>query len=307
MKIYYLLSVFVLFLLLNQITVAQQNNFNFYPDSLNKKRLNTMIVGTSVLYGVSMVSLYNLWYKDYPQSKFHFINDNNEWRLMDKMGHSFSTYNIGRLGYASFKYTGLSEKKATWYGGMMGFTYLTVVEILDGFSEEWGASAGDLIANTFGLAFFISQQLIWKEQRIILKYSYHPTKYADYRPDLLGRNFLQSLIKDYNGSTYWASANISSFFPKNFNFPKWLNIAFGYGADGMTAAVHNSYSYNGQTIPEFKRKSQYYLSLDLDLTRIPTNSKFLHLLFNALSVLKFPMPTIELDSKGNFKFHPVYF
>jgi hypothetical protein len=29
----------------------------------------------------------------------------------------------------------------------MGFAFLTAVEVLDGFSSEWGASSGDIIAN----------------------------------------------------------------------------------------------------------------------------------------------------------------
>ena len=113
-------------LLFSGIASAQQNNFEVYPDSLNKKRLKNLIITESVLYGASMVGLYYLWYKEYPQSKFHFVNDNNSWRSMDKMGHFFSTYNISRLGYSSFRWTGLSEKKATWYGGLVGYSYMTI-------------------------------------------------------------------------------------------------------------------------------------------------------------------------------------
>ena len=36
--------------------------------------------------------------------------------------------------------------------------FLTTVETLDGFSEEWGASWGDLIANTSGTFVFIGQE-----------------------------------------------------------------------------------------------------------------------------------------------------
>lgn len=297
----------VALLLLTEIVSAQQNHFKIYPDTLNKKRLKTMIIAESATYAVSMIGFYNLWYKDYPQTNFHFINDNNHWRSMDKMGHIFSTYNLGRLGYASLRWTGLSENKSIWYGGLIGFTYLTVIEILDGFSKEWGASTGDLIANTIGSSLFISQQLVWKEQRIVLKYSNHPTSFSDYRPDLLGENFVQSLIKDYNGSTFWLSANIHSFLPNNSLFPKWLNIAFGYGADGMTGAYRNSTEYNGETLPTFKRITQFYIALDIDLTKIPTRSKFMHILFNALSFIKIPLPTFEFNSGGNLKFHPIYF
>ena len=62
--------------------------------------------------------------------------------------------------------------------------FLTTVETLDGFSKEWGASWGDLIANTSGTFVFIGQELLWKEQRIQMKYSFKASEYAKYRPDL---------------------------------------------------------------------------------------------------------------------------
>jgi len=60
----------------------------------------------------------------------------------------------------------------------------------------------------------------------MLKYSFSKTAYAKLRPNTLGGNFIQQALKDYNGQTYWLSANIWSF-NKESNFPKWLNIAFG--------------------------------------------------------------------------------
>jgi len=146
--------------------------------------------------------------------------------------------------------------------------YLTTVEIFDGFSAGWGASGGDVIANVSGAAAFISQQLIWKEQRIALKWSYHPTKYAVYRPDLYGTNELQHMLKDYNGHTYWLSGNIHSFLPEKSTFPCWLNIAVGYGATGMTGASNNPAFYEGSPIPPFERYRRYYISPDIDLSRI---------------------------------------
>jgi hypothetical protein len=53
---------------------------------------------------------------------------------------------------------------------------LTAVEVLDGFSSEWGASSGDIIANASAL--LVSQELLWKEQRITPKFSFHTTQYA---------------------------------------------------------------------------------------------------------------------------------
>ena len=111
----------------------------------------------------------------------------------------------------------MPRKKAIWYGGIYGSFFLTTIEILDGYSEEWGSSWGDLIANTAGTTMLISQELFWKEQRIQLKYSFFPSEYAKHNPSLLGKNTLQQSLKDYNGQTLWVSININDFLPNSIS------------------------------------------------------------------------------------------
>ena len=115
------------------------------------------------------------------------------------------------------------------------------------------------------------------------------------------------MIKDYNGHSYWISGNISSFLPEGSKFPKWLNIAVGYGAEGMTGAFNNSLDQNGQPIPQFSRYRKFFLSVDIDLTRIPTKSKVLKGIFTVLSFIKIPAPALEYNTLGQLKFYPFYF
>lgn len=265
-----------------------------------------MIIGGSTVYAGSMIGLYQVWYSNYPQTSFHFINDNKEWLQLDKCGHATTSYYVGVIGYNALKSAGLDEKKAVWYGGSLGFAYLTVIEILDGFSKEWGASGGDLMANTFGSAAFISQQLLWHEQRLMLKWSYYPTSYPVYRPEVLGRTSGEQIIKDYNGHTYWISANIKSFLPEPSRFPGWVNLAVGYGGEGMTGGTSNPLIVNGVTLPDFNRTRHFYLSPDIDLTRIPVHSKTLRFMLKVAGFIKFPMPALEF-SKSGVKIHALYF
>lgn len=276
-------------------------------DTLNKARLTGVIAGTCVIYAGSMIGLNSLWYKNYPKSSFHFINDNDEWLQLDKAAHATASYYIGLVGYNGLRWAGVNEKEAAWYGGSLGFAFLTVIEILDGFSAEWGASTGDLIANGIGTAAFISQQLCWEEQRILMKWSSHLTDYATYRPEILGSSFPERIFKDYNGQTFWLSANIRSFMKKENRFPGWLNIAVGYSADGMTGSRFNPATNNkGEPIPAFDRRRQFYLAPDIDLTRIKTGSEFLNKTLRFFGFLKFPLPAIEFGKEG-VKFHPLYF
>lgn len=308
LKFIFKIKLFCLLILLVSLTNYCFSQFSLSDSTtINKSRLNGVIISESVLFAGTMAGLYSLWYKDYPMNGFHLLNDNAEWLQIDKAGHATTSYYIGKIGYEALKWSGVKENKAIWYGGLYGSVYLLTIEILDGFSAEWGFSLGDFTANTFGSALFISQQLAWHEQRIMLKYSTHFTDYAQYRPNLMGNNWPQRIIKDYNGCTYWLSGNIHSFLPKNSGFPKWLNIAIGYGAEGMIGANSNPAVFDGKKMPTFERYRQFYLSLDIDLTRIPTKSKTLDLLFDLIGFIKIPLPTLEYNTHEGFRGHAIYF
>ena len=175
------------FLFVSVFSQAQSDSNAFLKpsDTLNKPRRTGVYVGESVALGVTLVGLNQLWYKDYPKSDFHFINDNNQWLQMDKLGHLYSTYHLGRVGAEMLQWSGASKKEQLIYGSTLGLGFLTVVEVFDGFSQEWGASSGDIIANVSGTALYVSQELLWKEQRITPKFSFHQTKFASQRPETL--------------------------------------------------------------------------------------------------------------------------
>ena len=281
--------------------LQSQNSFWEKSDTLNIKRRNAIVISESVLATGTLFALNELWYKDYPRSSFQFKNDNNDWKQMDKAGHLMTAYYFGKIGMNTLNWAGVSKKNQLIYGATLGFSFLTAVEVLDGFSEQWGASIGDIAANAAGTTLLIGQELLWNEQRIKLKYSFHQTKYADIRPETLGGSFLEQTIKDYNGQTYWLSANVWSF-NKTGNFPKWLNIAFGYGADGMLFGTN---SKENRLLQNPYR--QFYLSFDADLTKIETKSKFLKTVFSVVNFIKIPAPALEFNTKNGFKLHYLYF
>ncbi|MBU0489008.1 MAG: YfiM family protein [Bacteroidetes bacterium] len=265
-------------------------------DSVNTRKRVALVAGIGVAgYAGSMVFLNDLWYKDFPRSSFHFFNDNKEWQQMDKVGHGVSAFWTSSYGIDAMRWTGISDKKAILYGGLYGTFFLTTIEVLDGFSAGWGASAGDLIANTAGSLLAVGQELIWNEKRFQLKYSFHTSDFAQYRPDVLGKNFAQQLLKDYNGQSYWLSCNLKSWLPPESKFPDWLHIAFGYGASGMIGATDNVMPDGREFC--FSRYRRYFLSVDVDPSRIKTNKRFLKLLFKSLSVIKIPAPALELSRK----------
>ena len=282
-------------------SLAKISNFLEPSDSLNVSRRNAVVITEASLATITLIGLDQLWYADYPRSKFKTINDGQEWAQMDKLGHVFSSYQLGRIGAQSLNWAGVSERDQLLYGSTLGLGFLTAVEVMDGFSEEWGFSWSDMVANTIGTGLYVGQELLWHEQRVVLKYSFHRTRFAQERPDKLGNGLFEEFLKDYNGQTYWLSANIKSFV-KSEAIPSWLNLAFGYGAEGMLTG-----NANDALFPNQNRVRQYYLSLDVDLSRIKTNSRFLKTIFDVFNVIKVPFPAIELNSKGRVKLHYLYF
>lgn len=297
------LKYLILFVLVSSFSYSQQklNRFLKPSDTLNKPRRNAVIISEASIAGLTLVGLNQLWYADFERSKFHTVNDNNEWLQMDKVGHVFSSYQMGRFGAELFNWSGVSKKDQLVYGATLGFSFLTAVEMLDGYSEEWGFSWGDILANASGTGLYIGQELLWNEQRIALKYSFHKTKYANLNPDKLGETTLEQILKDYNGQTYWLSFNLHSFF-KESKIPKWLNVAVGYSGEGMLSA---SKVIDSQVLTSNSRYRQYYLSFDVNLSNIKTNSMFLKSVFSVFNMIKIPFPTLEFNKNGAV-FHLFY-
>ncbi len=300
----YFISLLVLGFLV--MSIESLNAQNADTSSVSRKRLQQVVIAETSIYGATMLGLNQLWYKDYPREHFHFFNDNKEWLQIDKVGHSFSAYYLGLVGMEALKWSGVSETKSTWIGGALGFIFLSSIEVFDGFSQGWGFSNGDMIANASGYLLAAGQQQLFKKQIAMMKFSFHPSPYAQARQNVLGRNFSEQFMKDYNGQTYWLSFALADVFPVGRKFPPWLALAFGYGAKGMYGGFDNVWESNGATydFSSTKREREFYAALDINLWRIKTKSKVLQSIFKTIGFIKVPLPTYEFRSK---RFYPFYF
>jgi hypothetical protein len=257
-------------------------------DSLHKNRT----IGITALYTTSWTSsilaLNYVWYADYPSTKIHTFNDWDEWLQMDKLGHVYTAYHISKSVAFFNRWAGMKKVPAAIVGSAFAFGYQTTLEILDGKSADWGFSWGDMVANTLGAAAYASQEYFYDNQRILLKQSYHPTEYALLRPQVLGDNFVQRYLKDYNGQTYWfsfAPAQFSSIIP----LPKWFCLSVGYGIDGKLYGTENKSVFNGVT---YHAQRRFLLSFDIDLTQLNIKNKTLKSLIKPFNAIKIPFPTI---------------
>ncbi|MDW8392821.1 MAG: DUF2279 domain-containing protein [Chitinophagales bacterium] len=270
-------------------------------DSLHAGRLAFVAGAWTTLYGLTLYGLNEYWYAEYERGAFHFFNDGAEWLQMDKAGHVYTAYFESRWTMRALQWSGLQPAAAAWAGALTGFLFQTSIEWMDGYSAAWGASLWDVAANAAGSAVMLSQELMWKQQRLCLKMSAWPGRYPaslQHRSNLLFGQLPERLLKDYNHQTYWLSVNPASFCSRSPQWlPPWLNIAVGYGADGMMGGYANLWEEEGEQMDYsfLPRQRQYYLSLDADLTRLPVKSPLLKTVFEIVNVIKIPAPALLLQ------------
>ncbi len=269
-------------------------------DTLHQKRLTGLVSSGAALYSTALVGLNELWYTQYERSAFHFTNERRHWQQMDKAGHAFTAYYESVGAYHLLQWCGVETRKSLWYGGLTGFLLQTPIEILDGFSRRWGASPGDILANAAGSALFIGQQAGWQEQRFRLKFSHAPTSFPAQRPDLLGSNAVQELLKDYNSQTYWIATPANHVIPGSNPLPEWLDLAAGYSANGMLGSKRNPETFRDQV-----RYRQYLLAPDIDISHFETRSRFVNNLLDVLSILKVPLPGLQYSPEKGFTPHAI--
>lgn len=266
------------------------------------RKLPLAAAGLGLGYGAGLYVLSKTWYQDEPKTRFHFFNDNRQWKQVDKIGHFYGAFHEGRLGIAALRAARLPEKKAIWYGGLLGFVLQSPIEWLDGYAAGYGASAGDLGANALGSLALIAQELAWGELRLQPKFSFHQSAWAPLRPQVLGSNLAARVLKDYNGQTYWLAADVGAFLPALSRYPRWLNLALGHGANEMV------YGHPGQNREAgYRAYRQYYLALDFRLGHLQTRHKWLKATFWLLDMVHLPAPAVEYNRRQGIKLHPFYF
>lgn len=289
---------FFLFCFFSHLAFAQKNqSFWKNADSINKKRLigSGLAIGSS--YVGSIISLQQVWYKESFQSDFHLFNDRNNWLQMDKAGHVFTGYYLSSMISGNLCWSGINAPKANKIGGAIGVSYLTSLEIMDGFSKNWGFSWWDMASNFGGTTLFLGQEYAFSKQIFLPKFSFQTTKYASVRPEVLGSNFPEQLLKDYNGQTYWLS-----FSPGNLglkSFPKWLCMSFGYSADEKLVG-------DSEIFQNYNSKREFLLSLDINLNELNVKNEFWKKVLRQVNIIKIPFPAIYL-TEAKVGFSMIYF
>lgn len=264
--------------------------------ALRTPRAIRVLIFSGMVYVGLVVALAYAWYSRQWGSSFQFFDDLAEWNQLDKLAHFVWAFHITAVAARLLTWAKVNSPTAIVTATILSWIFISSIEVLDGFSADYGASIYDILANTLGCIAYLLQSILWQRIRIWPKFSFHPTTFAPLRPTMLGNGFLEEVLKDYNGQTFWFS-----FQAPWLRLPSWLVIAVGIGAEGMV------YSREAENVlHDFSSHRKYLLSLDLDLSRLGPKSRWMRVLLWPLTVIKFPAPAIEVSALG-VKFHPIYF
>ena len=280
------------------------------------------------LYAGASVAMWHAWYKDFPLGGFQTFNDMQEWMGIDKAGHLAAATVQANYIFKGARWTGMKRRKAMWAGVAVASGLQATIEVMDGFSQEWGFSLGDMAFNTLGVGLFAAQEMLWQEQRILMKISSSPQQYSkapiysvdggaqtslyERARDLYGSHPTELFLKDYNAMTLWASFNLKSFYKNKSNsrLPEWLNLALGFGAGNIYGGFGNAWTTEAGTFVldqgDYPRFHQFYLSPDIDFTRIPTRHRWLKFTLELLNWIKIPAPALEINTLGKARMHAIY-
>ncbi len=270
-----------------------QNDSLLHPK--RKKWVNRIALGG---YGLAALYMGTIWYAEEDLGSFHFFDDAHQWKQIDKMGHALGGYHASRWMIGLYKWSGMERRRAIFQGASAGFLAMSSIEIFDAFGESWGFSWSDVGANFVGAGLAAGNQLLWNEDRIQLKVSYRRSSYAGDPEfaDLFGSNLAEWVLKDYNGHTFWLSTRVHSFLPEGIFkdlYPRWLNLAVGYGANGLEGGYDDPSSDW-----ESREYRELYLSFDIDLRNIQTKNPWLHSFFEVVSLFRIQLPALRVDRQG---------
>ena len=278
----------------------------------------------AALDAVAMVGLASIWYDGTERTSFHFYSQSDnvtgkgetgdgwldDWHTFaqqDKMGHVWTSWQITRIAGGYGRWAGLSPAQAGLFGGVVSTVFQTQIEISDGFSEAYGFSRTDALANLVGstvggLKVAYPKRLDW----FAAKYSYNPSPYYGTRTTGVDGGgplgYLGNAIKDYDGATFWLTVRPEELLEGRARrlWPDWLGLSAGYGGDGIAHAISGlDYPDSPPDNPpdgfgEYEHRREFYIGPDLDFLHTLELPQPFQAVARALSFIRLPAPALQV-------------
>lgn len=275
-------------------------NINYAQSDSNRLIRKSIVYSTKAITYTGFTYQMSQHFFNSPHiSDFHWRNDWNTWRGLDKFYHSYGSYQMTSVFYQLNKWSGINKKKALNLALLESTLFSTTKEYCDGRIDVGGWSWYDIGMNFSGNIFFYLQEHFLERQVIQYKFSYDNSGLQHYNPSTLGTSWKNYWLKDYNGETFWFSASLGNLKLTENKWFKPLAFCVGYGANNLI------YEFDNKTI-KLNRYSQFYIGLDIDLTQIETRNKLLKTTLFLLNRFRIPLPSLEFSTEGKVNFHPLF-
>jgi hypothetical protein len=209
------------------------STFNSWPRKKKAIVFNIAAVTATMTIGAAS------W--DYYSSSFDFRNEgwfdpDTNYGGADKLGHTFGGYALTSVYNAIYKKFGYSDKKAILYGALSSWSLLTLVEVGDGFSKDYGFSVQDETMNTIGVGLSYLRHRFPSLQEIF-----------DYRlewvPSKVFRNGDADPFTDYEGQKYLIALKPDGILKTDNSLLKAIELDFGFYTRGYDVHGGNPRRY----------------------------------------------------------------
>ena len=252
-----------------------------------------------IVSGASLSILGGLYYRwktawwNNGSTKFHFYYDYSYAENVDKLGHINGGILVAECFGVGLKWAGLDDESSLLYGALLGTLVYTGIELKDGFAPGWGFDPADLGASVVGSFFPYAQKKITFLQNFNFKYSYFPSHSTFYEHMNKESQNNQFFNDDYEGETFWLSANVKNLLPKRVNsiIPDFFNLACGVSVENLN--------------DDYNKHLVFVISPDIDLVKLfKPDTELLKSLLHLLNYIHIPMPGLQVSP--NFKGYFIY-
>jgi hypothetical protein len=249
---------------------------------VNPWKLTAVAVAGAGVFTAMHIYYKNTWWVE-QRKYFKYAEDGYYARNIDKLSHIYTANVFTVITAEAYEWTGINPTKSLLYGSITALAYETYIEINDGFAPNWGFDWGDMAGNIFGAIYPHIQKHVPVMQNFTFKWSVKPEW-------LRGKvENTDDLLDDYTNMTFWLGISPEGLLPKKMAdlYPGFLGIAIGMS---IKNASHVSGSTNAYT--------EWFISLDYDMTKLPGNSDFMKKLKKILNFYHFPAPAVRVSPSG---------
>ncbi|NLB62693.1 MAG: hypothetical protein GX801_01120 [Fibrobacter sp.] len=253
-------------------------------------KLTLVASATSLSFLGSWFLVFRKAWWDESTTKFHFKNDFEYAKNLDKLGHFYAGALIGEGFYDGLRWSGVSEFKSHLWAGIFASLTHVGVDIKDGFSS-WGYSVWDVVGGSLGGFWPMAQKYVPFMKYVDYKMSY----WVNSKLYWTEGDHTGVFTDDYPNQTHWLSFRINAMLPDVLEpfWPDWLNIAVGLSVeDGIFARDDLNYAQNNQRLKDARR--QVYIGLDYDLQVFKPKAYWAKRLLTYANYIKLPAPSVRV-------------